>query len=130
MFKFDYIAKEDIKEHNSNWSEIPDHPCRILIFGGSGSAKNLKDPYEPKYQLLINKRESTSLNYVFDSKAFIKYANDMHDIYKNIEKCTRLNSTHYFFMKILNKRKLQRISLIIHETSTFKTLWIFRNSVL
>ena len=25
--------------HNSNWPYIPDHPYRILIFGGSGSGK-------------------------------------------------------------------------------------------
>ena len=37
MFNFDYITKEDIKEHNRNWSEIPDHPYRILIVRGSGS---------------------------------------------------------------------------------------------
>ena len=29
--KFDYITKEDIKEHNQNWSEISDHPYMILI---------------------------------------------------------------------------------------------------
>ena len=29
MFNFDYITKEDIKEHNSNWPEIQDHPYRI-----------------------------------------------------------------------------------------------------
>ena len=39
MFNFHYITKEDIKEHNPNWSEIPDHPYRILIIGGSGSGK-------------------------------------------------------------------------------------------
>ena len=32
MFNFDYITKEDIKEHNVNWPEIPEHPYRILIF--------------------------------------------------------------------------------------------------
>ena len=72
------ITFNDItKEHNPNWSQIPDHPYRILIIGGSGSGKtnslfNLinqqpdidkiylyaKDPYEAKYQLLINKIES------------------------------------------------------------------------
>ena len=31
-----------------------------------------KDPYEAKYQILINKRESTGLKYFNDSKAFIK----------------------------------------------------------
>ena len=44
-----------------------------------------KDPYEVKYQLLINKREGTVSKYLNDSKAFIEYANDMDEIYKNIE---------------------------------------------
>ena len=39
MFNFDYITKEDIKEHNPNWPEIPDYPYIILIDGGSGSRK-------------------------------------------------------------------------------------------
>ena len=48
----------------------------------------LKDPYEEKYQFLINiinKKESTSLNHFNDFRAFIEYLNDMVDIYKNIE---------------------------------------------
>ena len=44
-----------------------------------------KDPFEAKYQFLTNKRESTCLKYLNDSKVFIKYSNDMSDIYKNIE---------------------------------------------
>ena len=43
-----------------------------------------KDPYEAKYQFLINKRESTGLNYFNDPKAFIEYSNDLQDVYKNI----------------------------------------------
>ena len=39
MLNFDYITKEHIKEHNPNWPEIPDHPHRTLIVGGSGSGK-------------------------------------------------------------------------------------------
>ena len=30
---------EDIEKHNLNWPQTPDHPCRILIIGGSGSGK-------------------------------------------------------------------------------------------
>ena len=77
MFNFDYITKEDIKEHNPNWPEIQNHRHIILIFVGSGSGKILlnlinhepdidkiylyaKDPYKA-YQLPINKRESTGL---------------------------------------------------------------------
>ena len=44
-----------------------------------------KDPYEAKYQLLTNKRESTDLKHLKDSKAFIEYSNDKDDISKNIE---------------------------------------------
>ena len=46
-----------------------------------------KDPFETKYQFLINKRESTGLKHFNDPKAFIEYSNDMHDVYKNIEEC-------------------------------------------
>ena len=35
MINFDDITKENIKEHYPNWPQIPDHPYRILIFGGS-----------------------------------------------------------------------------------------------
>ena len=44
-----------------------------------------KDAYKAKYQLLINKRESTGLKYLNDSKAFMEYSNDMVNVYKNIE---------------------------------------------
>ena len=43
-----------------------------------------KDPYDAKYQFLINKRESTGLNHFNDPKAFIEYSNDIQDVYKNI----------------------------------------------
>ena len=44
-----------------------------------------KDPYERKYQYLINKREKVGLNHFADSKAFIEYSDDTQDVYKNIE---------------------------------------------
>ena len=91
MFNFDYNTKADIKEHYPNYPESPDHSYRILIVGDSGYGKengllNLinnnpyinkiylyaKDPYRAKYQLLTNKRESTGLKYLIDSKAVIE----------------------------------------------------------
>ena len=85
MINFDYYANENIVEHNSKWPYIPDHPYRILIIGGSGSGKtnallNLinnqpeidkiylyaKDPYEKKYQYLINKREKVGLKLLWN----------------------------------------------------------------
>ena len=44
-----------------------------------------KDPYEAKYQFLIDKRESTGLKHFNDPKAFIEYSNGMQDFYKNID---------------------------------------------
>ena len=186
MINFDDYTNENIIEHNLKWPYIPDNPYRILIIGGSGSGKtnallNLinnqpdideiylyaKDPYEKKYQYLINKREKVGLNHFNDPKAFMEYSNDMQDVYKNIEdynpvkkrkilivfddmiadmtnnnklnlvitelfirgrnlnisivfitqsyfkvpKDVRLNSTHFFIMKIPNKRELQQIAL-------------------
>ena len=104
MINFDNYVSENRTEHNRNWPYIPDKPYRILIIGGSGSGKtnvllNLienqpdidkiylyaKDPYESKYQYLINKREGVGINHFNDPKAFTDYSNDMHDVYKNID---------------------------------------------
>ena len=41
MINFHNVTKENINEHNPNWAQIPDHPYRILISGGSGSGKQI-----------------------------------------------------------------------------------------
>ena len=94
MINFDDYVNENRTEHNKNWSYIPDHPYRILIIGGSGSGKtnlllNLieNQPDIDKIYLYANdlyKRECVGINHFNDSKAFIEYSNDMHDVYKNI----------------------------------------------
>ena len=75
-----------------------------MIIGGSGSGKTkallnsinnqrnidkiylyAKDPYEAKYQYLVNQHEKVGLNYYDDLKAFIECSNDMQDVYKTIE---------------------------------------------
>ena len=194
MINFDDYTNEDKRKHNPNWPYIPDHPYRILIIGGSGSGKtnvllNLienqpdidkiylyaKDPYEAKYQYLINKR-GVGIDHFNDPKAFIEYSNDMHDAYKNINdynhdkekkiliifddmiadminnkklnsivtelfirvrkltislvfimqsyfkvpKDVRLNTTHFFIMKISNKRELQQIAINHSSDIDFK----------
>ena len=126
-----------------------------------------KNPYEAKYQYLINKHEKISLKHYDDPKTFIEYSNDMQDVYKNIEeynlgkkhkllivfdemiadminnkkvtpvvtglfvrrrklnislvfmtqsyfkvqKKFRLNTTHFFILKIPNKRELPKIGM-------------------
>ena len=104
MINFDEYTNENKTKHNSKWPYIPDHPYGILIVGGSGSGKTnallnvinnqpdidkiylyAKDPYEAKYQYLINKQEKVGLNHYDDPKAFMEYSNNMHEVYKSIE---------------------------------------------
>ena len=44
-----------------------------------------KDPYEAKYQYLINKWEGVGIDNFSDPKGFIEYSNDMQNVYKNID---------------------------------------------
>ena len=39
MINYYVITKENTKEHNPNLPQIPDHPFRVFIIGGSGSGK-------------------------------------------------------------------------------------------
>ena len=101
MINFDDYVNKNKTEHNKNWPYTPNYPYRILIIGGSGSGKtnvllklienqpdidNIylypKDPYDAKYQYLINKREGVVINHFKDPKAFIEYSNDMRNVYK------------------------------------------------
>ena len=104
MINFDDYTHENKIQHNLNWSYIPHHPYKILIIGGSRSGKttpllNLinnqpdidkiylyaKDPYEAKYQYLINKREKVGLDHFDDPKAFVEYSNDIQNVHKNVD---------------------------------------------
>ena len=57
---------------------------RIINFNSDEIYLYAKDPYEAKYQYLITKREGVGINYLKESKAFIEYSNDMHDVCKYI----------------------------------------------
>ena len=102
MFNLDDITNENDKKYN----EIPDHSCRILIIGGSGSGKrnallNLisqqgdidkiylyaKDLSKPKYQFLIGERENAGIKHLNDPKAFIECSDTTDDVYENIDDC-------------------------------------------
>ena len=39
MINIDDVIKENMKEHNTDWPQIPNHPYRTLIIGGSESGK-------------------------------------------------------------------------------------------
>ena len=91
-------------ELNLKCSQIPDQPYRTLNIGDFGLGKTitlpnlirhqsaigkiylyLKNSHEAKYQFLINNRKSVGLEYFHNTEAFIKYSNNMNDIYKIID---------------------------------------------
>ena len=134
MINFDDYANKNKTEHNLKWPYIPDHPYRILIIGGSGSGKTnallkfinnqpdidkiylqAKDPYESKYQFLINKRESTGLKHFNNPKAFIEYSNNMQSVYKNIDEynadkeCKILLNFNDMIADMINNKKLNSL---------------------
>ena len=96
MFNSDYIAKGEIKkEHNPNlpknsWPSIQNNNSWRFWSRKTNALPNLinhesdldkdflyaKDPNERKYQLLINKKESSGLKCLNDSRAFIEYSNE------------------------------------------------------
>ena len=91
--------------HNPNCPYIPDHPYRILIIVGSESGKTIvllnlikhqrpnidkiylyiKEPFESKYQLLINERKKVAIKKLNNEKAFIDYPQTIDDVYENLK---------------------------------------------
>ena len=74
--------------HNPYWSDIPSNSYKILIIGGSGSGKTnvmnlieneqpdieknylfVKDLFESKHQLLVNKRGKVGIKKIKKSKS-------------------------------------------------------------
>ena len=88
-----------------NQPYILDHPYRILIIDGSGSEKTnvllnliknqrpdidksylyVKDPFESKYQMLINGRAKVRIKTLKNPKAFIDYSQIIGDVYESLE---------------------------------------------
>ena len=100
-----YDTKSEIN-HTQNWTYTVDHPYRVLIIGGSGSGKinvllnltkhprldieknycHVKDPFELKCQLLINRREKVVIKQTkikLNPKTFIDYSQEIDNVYEN-----------------------------------------------
>ena len=112
----------------NSWSST-----KKLIIGGFGSGKtnslfNLinqqpdideiylyaKDPYEAKYKFLID--PIVTELFIRGRKLKISITQSYFSVPKNI----RLNSMHYFIMKILNKRELQQTAFNHSSDIDFK----------
>ena len=112
IFNFDNNITE---KDNKDW------PYRKLVIGPSGSGKTnyllnsiqrnnsivgkiylkAKDLEEPKYKLLIDKREKAGINFNNDHNAFIEYSNSVDDILSNIEDD--------------NKKRRRKVSIIFDD---------------
>ena len=86
--------------HNPSCPYIPDHPYKILIIVRSESGKTIvllnlikhqrpnidkiylyiKEPFESKYQLLINERKKVAIKKLNNEKAFIDYPQTIDDV--------------------------------------------------
>ena len=91
--------------HSPSWLYIPDHPYRVLIIVGTGSGKinvllNLikhqqhdtdkiywyfKDPFESKYQVLVNGKEKVRIEHGKNPKSYIDYSQTIDDAYERLE---------------------------------------------
>ena len=114
MINFRDCKNENKTEHNSRYSRssIQNSNNRRFwirknkyIINSINNQPNIdkicsyaKDPYEAKYQYLINEREKVGLKHYDDPKPFNKYSNETQDVYENIEeynvgqKCKAFNS--------------------------------------
>ena len=74
-----------------------------------------KDPYEAKYQYLINKREKVGLYHYDDPKAFLENSNNIQNLYKNIEDYNRRKNRKVLIVfdgmivDMINNKKLNPI---------------------
>ena len=97
-----------------------------------------KDPYEKKYQYLINKREKVGLNHFNDSKAFMEYSHDMQDVHKNIEDYNPIKKLKVLIVfddviaDMINNNKLNPIvtELFIRGRKLNILLFLLRNHLL
>ena len=97
MLNLDNIVSNKTVNNNNIW------PFRMLIIGPSGSGKTNTlfhlinslnaidkiylyaiDLQEPKYEYLINKREQAGIKNLNDPKYFIKYSDDVNDVFDDI----------------------------------------------
>ena len=101
-----YIYDQSVEiNHYPNSPYLPNHTYRILIIDDSESGKtnvllnliknqrpytdniysNVKDLFESKYQLFVDRREKVGIKKLKHSKAFIDYPEIINNVYENLE---------------------------------------------
>ena len=101
-----YIYDQSVEiNHYPNSPYLPNHTYRILIIDDSEPGKtnvllnliknqrpytdniysNVKDLFESKYQLFVDRREKVGIKKLKHSKAFIDYSEIINNVYENLE---------------------------------------------
>ena len=137
MINFDDYVNENKIEYNKNWPYIPDHPCRILIVGGSGSGKTnvllnsienqpdidkiylyAKDPYNPdkENKILIVFDDMIAVDIIHNktvdsmvTELFIRDRKLNISLVFKVPKEVRLNTTHFLSQKSQMKENLNKL---------------------
>ena len=128
MINLDSIWNENKKENNEKWPFIPDHSCKILTIGGSGSRKTnallnlvsqqgdtdkiylyVKDLSQPKCVFLIKKCKNVGIKHLNDSNAFTECSNTMNDHYNSNRQRKTLITFDDIIADIVSNKKFQAI---------------------
>ena len=91
----------------------------------------IKDPFQSKYQLLINRKEKVGIEILKNPKGFIDYSQSINDVYENWEDYdpTKKRSVNSFWSYdcrygILFKRKklsIFYVTIIFQSAQNYKT---------
>ena len=89
MINFYYVKKANIKKHNPNWTQIPNHPYSILIIEDFGSEKTIA-----LLNLISHQQDKVTGLFTRGTKMNI-YVVSITQTYFTVPKNIRLISTHY-----------------------------------
>ena len=126
--------------HKLNWSYIPNRPYRTLINGSSGSGKTnvllnlikhqrldigkiylyVKDSFESKYQLFINRREKIGIKKLKHPKAFTDYSQTIDNVYENFEDSNSIKKAVLIVTESFFRGRKLNISLVVTYTILLK----------
>ena len=105
---------KNIEEYNPNKKRK-----RLIVFDDLITDVLSKKKLNPKVTELFIRVRKLNIPLVFITQSYFA-----------VLKVIRLNSTHYFIMKIPNKRELNKLDLTIHRILTLNTSSIFIKNVL